>query len=225
MALGAIVWSIRFGETLPPDRRRPIAFGPTFAAFRSVASSRVTLGHTIAVSFTFGAFYSFLGSSQPILDEIYDRGDQFALWFGAAAIAMGTVLSTGSRLIDRFGAVHVGVGSLLVTVAFSVCQLVLCLLTDGTPSVWPWFALLVAMICATSLVGPTLMSLAMEPMGHIAGTASAVIGMVSTAAGAALAALIDSRIDDTVTPMATGFTLYCSIALLFAMWARHAHDA
>jgi DHA1 family bicyclomycin/chloramphenicol resistance-like MFS transporter len=219
MAIGAIVWSFRFGETLPVERRRPLAFGPTFTAFRAVCSSPMTLGNTLALSFTFGAFYSFLGSSQPILDEIYGRGDQFAAFFAAAATAMGLVLFAGSRLMDRAGATRVGVGSLIATVTLSVGQLAVCLVTDGRPSVWVWFALIVAMICSTSLVGPTLTSLAMEPMGHMAGTASAVVGMMSTAAGAGLSALIDSQIDSTVTPMAVGFVVYGTIALGFALWA------
>jgi DHA1 family bicyclomycin/chloramphenicol resistance-like MFS transporter len=222
MAIGAIVWSVRFGESLPEERRRRLAFGPTLAAFRAVCGSRVTLGCTIALSFTFGAFYSFLGSSQPILDEIYGRGNQFAAFFAVAATTMGVVLFTGSRMMDRAGAARMGVGSLVVTVALSVAQLVVCLSTGGRPSVWVWFALVVAMICGTSLVGPTLISLAMEPMGHIAGTASAVVGMMSTAAGAGLSALIDSRIGSTVTPMALGFSVYCSIALGFALWAVRA---
>jgi DHA1 family bicyclomycin/chloramphenicol resistance-like MFS transporter len=219
MAIGAIVWSFRFGETLPVERRRPLAFGPTFTAFRAVCSSPMTLGNTLALSFTFGAFYSFLGSSQPILDEIYGRGHQFAAFFAVAATAMGLVLFAGSRLMDRAGATRVGVGSLIATVTLSVGQLAVCLVTDGRPSVWVWFALIVAMICSTSLVGPTLTSLAMEPMGHMAGTASAVVGMMSTAAGAGLSALIDSQIDSTVTPMAVGFVVYGTIALGFALWA------
>jgi DHA1 family bicyclomycin/chloramphenicol resistance-like MFS transporter len=219
MAIGAIVWSFRFGETLPVERRRPLAFGPTFTAFRAVCSSPMTLGNTLALSFTFGAFYSFLGSSQPILDEIYGRGHQFAAFFAVAATAMGLVLFAGSRLMDRAGATRVGVGSLIATVTLSLGQLAVCLVTDGRPSVWVWFALIVAMICSTSLVGPTLTSLAMEPMGHMAGTASAVVGMMSTAAGAGLSALIDSQIDSTVTPMAVGFVVYGTIALGFALWA------
>ena len=225
MAIGAVAWSLRFGETLPVERRRPLAFGPTFAAFGAVSRTRVTLGHTLALCFTFGAFYSFLGSSQPILDEIYGRGNQFAAFFAAAATMVGIVLYTGSRVMDRVGAIRVGVGSLVATVMLSIGQLVVCLATGGRPSVWVWFVLIVAMICGTSLVGPTLISLAMEPMGHMAGTASAVVGMMSTAAGAGLSALIDSQIDSTVTPMALGFSVYCSIALGFALWAASARTS
>ena len=222
MAIGAIVWSYRFGETLPVDRRRPLAFGPTFKAFGAVCRSPMTLGNTLALCFTFGAFYSFLGSSQPILDEIYGRGDQFAAFFAVAATAMGIVLFTGSRMMDHHGATRLGIGSLVATVVLSTGQLVVCLATDGRPSVWVWFVSIVAMICSTSLVGPTLTALAMEPMGHMAGTASAVVGMMSIAAGAGLSAVIDSQIDSTVTPMAVGFVVYCTIALGFALWAyRH----
>ena len=219
MGIGAIVWSFRFGETLPVDRRRPLAFGPTFKAFGAVCRSPMTLGNTLALCFTFGAFYSFLGSSQPILDEIYGRGDQFAAFFAVAATTMGIVLFTGSRMMDRHGATRLGIGSLVATVVLSAGQLVVCLASDGRPSVWVWFVFITAMICSTSLVGPTLTSLAMEPMGHMAGTASAVVGMMSTAAGAGLSAVIDSQIDSTVTPMAAGFVVYCTIALGFALWA------
>ena len=130
----------------------------------------MTLGNTLALCFTFGAFYSFLGSSQPILDEIYGRGDQFAAFFAVTAAAMGMVLFTGPRMMDHHGATRLGIGSLVATVVLSAGQLVICLATDGRPSVWVWFVFIVAMICSTSLVGPTCTSLAMEPMGHMAGT-------------------------------------------------------
>ena len=77
----------------------------------------------------------------------------------------------------------------------------------------------------TTMLTPTCYALGLEPMGALAGTASAVMGFVSTAGGSALAAVVDAAIDDTVTPMAMGYVVYGSIALASLLWAGAAASA
>ena len=57
-------------------------------------------------------------------------------------------------------------------------------------------------------------------MGDLAGTASAVIGTISTGGGAVLALLIDRMIAGSVTPLVTAYAGYGAIGLGFALWAR-----
>jgi MFS transporter, DHA1 family, multidrug resistance protein len=70
-----------------------------------------------------------------------------------------------------------------------------------------------------SVVTPTALSLALEPMERMAGTAMAVIGMVSLGGGAVLAAVFDRLIDDTVTPMAVAFSVYGTMSAAWMRWA------
>jgi DHA1 family bicyclomycin/chloramphenicol resistance-like MFS transporter len=56
-------------------------------------------------------------------------------------------------------------------------------------------------------------SLAMEPQGHIAGTASSLYGSITTLLGIGIGAVIGQDYNGTLLPFATGFFL-CGLAAL-----------
>ena len=60
----------------------------------------------------------------------------------------------------------------------------------------------------------------MVPMGHIAGTASSVIGAVQLAGGAALGSLIDRLYNGTLLPLTLAYVLCGTTALLLVRWAE-----
>jgi DHA1 family bicyclomycin/chloramphenicol resistance-like MFS transporter len=60
----------------------------------------------------------------------------------------------------------------------------------------------------------------MDPMAAVAGTASAVIGTLSTAGGAAIGWLIDRSFNGTVIPISIGFLACGLIALGLVNWAE-----
>ena len=94
------------------------------------------------------------------------------------------------------------------------------LLTDGRPPFAAWFVWLALSNSLPTLMSPMCNSLALEPMGRLAGTASAILGFVTLADGALLAQVFDSMIDRSVTPMAVGYVVYGSLALAALLWAR-----
>ena len=215
-----LVWTWKFGETLDPAKRRPLDPGEILRGFRIVFGNRATLGYTMALTFGFGAFIVFLGSSQPIIETIYARGDQFAFWFGIAGILMAAAFFSVNRFIDRHGAHRVAVTATAAAIACSAVLLVASLAQGGTPQFGVWFALIAISSSLITLLTPTGYSLGLEPMGELAGTASGVMGFISTAGASALAALVDSSIVGTVTPMALGYVIYGTIALAFLIWAN-----
>lgn len=215
----ACVWTLRFGETLDPEQRRTLQFAPLAVALRLVATTRVTIGHIGAQTFASAAFFIWLGSAQPIIDEIYDRGSQFAFWFAASGIVIALALLANGRMIDRFGARRVAVGVSVAFVVAGVCGVAVTLATNGVPSIWTFFVWAAITNALGTLITPLCTSLALEPMGALAGTASAVLGAVSLGGGAVLAAIVDARIDDTVTPMVVGSLLFGAIGLVLLLWA------
>ena len=60
----------------------------------------------------------------------------------------------------------------------------------------------------------------MEPLGHIAGTASALQGLITTSGGALIGLAIGQVFDGTTVPLVTGFALCGALALLAALWAN-----
>lgn len=224
MAILVMGWTMWFGETLPPDRRRPLEMRPLAEATSAVFSTRVTIGHILAQTFAGAAFFSFLGSSQPIIDRIYGREDQFVFFFGGGGVLMVIALLINNRLIVAHGARKMTwIGSAILVIAATI-GLILTLLADGTPSVWVWFGwIAVANTMATTL-SPMCSALALQPMGEQAGTAASVLGVITLAGGAGLGAIIDASIVDTVTPIAVGY-LVCGVLTVLALrWAGDPTD-
>ena len=67
------------------------------------------------------------------------------------------------------------------------------------------------------LIGSNFNALAMEPLGHVAGTASSVLGFTQTFGGGIIGTVIGQAFDGTVTPLAAGFC--CVSIVAFAMVA------
>ena len=102
----------------------------------------------------------------------------------------------------------------------AVGLLALALVTDGTPGLWPFLATMGLLLSMHALLIPNTNSRAMDPMGEVAGTASALIGAISTAGGALLGAVIDGFYDGTIRPLAVGFVVSSIGALLMVRWAN-----
>ena len=69
-------------------------------------------------------------------------------------------------------------------------------------------------------IGSNFNSLAMEPLGHVAGTASSVLGFMGTAGGTVIGAIIGQSFNGTALPLVTGFFTLSIIGLIFVLIAE-----
>lgn len=221
LAAVSLVWTIRFGETMAPEHQRPIRFAPFADAFRSVASTKVTRWSIIGSTLFNAAFLVWLGSAQPILDEVYGRDSQFTIFFGLSGVGMALALISNNWLIDRFGARSMIRSASMAHVAATLLAVVVVLAADGVPSVYLWFAWAVAANAMTMVIAPMASALAMEPMASKAGTASSIMGVAQLGIGALIAAIVDNLIDTTVTPMVIGALVFGSLGLVALLWATN----
>jgi len=220
LALIAVGWVRHFGETLPAENRRPLDFRSTARGYRTVFSNRSTAGYILAMVFSDGAFYVFLGSSQPIVDVIYGHKNWFALTFAAISAVNGTFIWLSSRLVARVGAAKLVRRAYLGLTATFAVLLVTTLATNGVPPFFVWVALITATSTFSTMVTTSGVSLALQPMSRLAGTAAAARGLATQGGGALLAALVDRQITNTVTPMAVGGVIFGVIGLGFLWWAE-----
>jgi DHA1 family bicyclomycin/chloramphenicol resistance-like MFS transporter len=70
------------------------------------------------------------------------------------------------------------------------------------------------------MIGANAGALAMEPLGHVAGTASSVQGVIGTIGGALLGFAVGQQFDGTTLPFLIGFTSCGAAALAMAFWAN-----
>ena len=214
------LWARVLPETLDPANRLPIDRRAITAAIKEVLTNRIPLGYTLAMTMTFGVFSSYLASSERIFGEIYDRPDQFPIIFGGVAAVMGVAILTNARLVERVGTnrmVHV---ILIAYVAAAVAFWIVVSAADGNPGFWTFVGGLLVMLSLHALLIPNFNTIAMLPLGHIAGTASAVIGTTSLAGGALIGSTIDRQFTDSVTPIVASFAILGALAFGFILWAE-----
>ena len=143
--------------------------------------------------------------------SIYQLGHYFPLAF--AGVAVGTAIAgfVNSRLVGRLGMRVISHGALIGFVVIAATMLVAAKL-QMLPL--PLFmALSALMMFAFGLMIANFTALAMEPQGHIAGTAVSLYGSITTLLGIGIGATIGQDYDGTLVPFATGFLL-CTLAAL-----------
>ena len=208
----ALIWSaLRMPETLPVEKRRSLAVGEVFDAFRQTLTNRQTLGYALVAGGILGSLFAFVFTSQQVFTEIYKLGYYFPLAF--AGVAVGTAIAgfVNSRLVGRLGMRVISHAALLGFVVIAATMLVAAKI-QMLPL--PLFMVLsISMMFAFGLMIANFTALAMEPQGHIAGTAASLYGSITTLLGIGIGATIGQDYDGTLVPFATGFLL-CTLAAL-----------
>jgi DHA1 family bicyclomycin/chloramphenicol resistance-like MFS transporter len=196
------LWSLRLPETLKPEHRLGARPSAIFGAIRLVMTSRQTIGYTVGLTLLSGVFFSYLASSERIWAEVFDRGAQFPLIFGAIGVVLGIALATNGLIVGRFGMRSVARGAMAGYTIGAAALLVVVLVADRRPGFWVFVVLLSVSLGCQSFLIPNFNTLALSPVGAVAGTASAFVGTVTTLGGALLGTYIDRAFDGTVRPIA-----------------------
>jgi DHA1 family bicyclomycin/chloramphenicol resistance-like MFS transporter len=219
-AASLAAWTVRLPETLKPENRLPLRFDSVVAAGKTVVTNRQTIGYTLAMTFLFGVFMSYLASSELIISDVFGRADHFPYVFGGLAAVMGASMLVNAAVVSRVGLIRLVHIVLVGYVVGSAAMVALAIATNGTPGFWVFIFGLAATLSMHGLLIPNFNTLAMNPMGELAGTAAAVIGTISTALGAGLGAILDSTFDGTVLPFTLGFFGCGVVAAGFAVWVQ-----
>jgi DHA1 family bicyclomycin/chloramphenicol resistance-like MFS transporter len=208
----ALIWSaLRMPETLPLSERKSLAIRDVLGAYRQTVTNRQTLGYALAAGGVQGSLFAFVFSSQQIFTEIYHLGRLFPLAFAAIAIGVAVAGFLNARFVGRLGMRVISHGALVGYVAVGGIMLATAKL-QMLPL--PLFMALAAlMMFAFGLMFANFTALAMEPQGHIAGTASSLYGSITTLLGIGVGTVIGQDYDGTLLPFATGFFL-CTLAAL-----------
>jgi MFS transporter, DHA1 family, multidrug resistance protein len=210
-ALVAIWAYFRLGESLPEERRRPLHPSVIAEGFGLVFSNRSALFYGMSSIFVMGGLFGFIGTAQQIYVDIYGLGAWFPIAFAAVAGFMAMSSFLNSRIVGRFGIRRVTHTALLWFASMSGIWLVLAL-NDVLP--FPLFMIVFALtMFSFGMVGSNTQTLAMEPLGAVAGTASSVFGFMQTVGGALIGAFIGSQYDGTVVPTAAGYFIPALIGI------------
>ena len=137
--------------------------------------------------------------------------------FAALAGVFGISSFLNSRLVVRFGAAELVKAAILLIIFASITYALLFRNYSAVPPLTAYIVYVAAIMCAFAFLFGNTTSLAMEPMGHIAGAASSVINSLSTAIAIVMATLVGSQLNATPHPVVYGFGLLAVAALAICL--------
>lgn len=219
LSVVVLIWVLlRLPETLSEENRIGISPRDLAAMFRTVASHRCAMGHTLAAGLMMGALTGFIVSIQQIMFDVFDAQRIFPLVFASFGLWMGAASFFNSRLVGRFGARQMSQGALIVQIALSGLHAIL---------VWTGRETLVSFILLQGMcmgcmpfTMSNLGSIAMEPFARGAGLASSVQSFLNSMIASAIGAYIGARFNGTTIPLALGFMIAAIGALGVVIWAE-----
>lgn len=219
MAVLAIVFgtwaAIRLPETLAPENRRELTFSSITKGFAFVLTNRIALCYTLATTSIFGSLFGFISSAQQIYTDTFDLADWFPILFAIGAGLMAISSFTNSRLVGRIGMRRLSHTALVGFTAVSLLWLVLA--AFGYMPFALFFVLFSVAMFQFGWVGANFNSIAMEPLGHVAGTAAATQGFLTTLGGGLIGAFVGQMFDGSTVPLAAGYFITGSIAIVLVL--------
>jgi DHA1 family bicyclomycin/chloramphenicol resistance-like MFS transporter len=209
-------WTLlRVPETLAGERRVAISLANLRASYRQTLTNRYSAGYAVAASLTFGGIIAFVSSAQQIFVDEFGAGDQFTLLFALCAGAMGCASFANSRLVERLGTRLISQSAVLALIALSVLHLLV--ITAGWETLESYIVFQALSMTCIGLCGSNFGAMAMEPVGHIAGTASSVQGFITSIGAVLVGSAIGQSYAGTTLPLALGY-LAIGVAVLALVW-------
>ena len=162
--------------------------------------------YTFSATLVFGAFVVYLATAQQVLEEGYELGALFPWAFGGLAFAFALASFANSRLVMRFGMRRLSLAALVLMISVSAVAAMLSWVGDnGVPPLWLFMVLMSLIFFAVAVLFANLISLALEPLGHLAGTAASVVNTVSMLGAVPIGYVISQGYDGSLVPLFTGF--------------------
>jgi DHA1 family bicyclomycin/chloramphenicol resistance-like MFS transporter len=220
------IWlMVRQPETLLPENRRPLSFANLWSAASEVARHATVRLATLVQTLSLGMLFSVLSSTQQVFDITYGQGDHFHLWFGGIAVLASSASLVNARFVKRLGMRPIIKAMFLAQSAISLGMLAVVALHLPNQIELLFYAFwTVTVFFQAGLTLGNLNALALEPMGHIAGTAASLVTALATIGAAVIAVPIGLSFNGTPLPLALGVFVCAVLAFWLTSMIRRDSD-
>jgi len=204
-------------ETLPPERRSTQGLRRTLRTMGSLLRDCTFIGHGLASGLTFGALFAYISGSSFVLQGIYGMSPQlYSLAFAMNGLGLIAASQVNAHLVGRVGPTRLLRRALACVLTSAVTLLVV--VSVGGLSVWALLVPMFVIVSSLAFVLPNATALALADHPEVAGTASALLGVVQFMVGAVAAPLVGVGGPDTAVPMG-------AVMVVLALGAVAAHRA
>jgi DHA1 family bicyclomycin/chloramphenicol resistance-like MFS transporter len=210
---------LRLEETLPEEYRIPFSTRGFIDGFKEVISNYTTMCYTLCMGLFFGSFLGYLNSSQQIFQDLFQTGKLFTVYFGVLALVFGVASLVNSRFVQKWGMDYLCTRAVWGIILSSALFLVVLVFISA--NLWLFMIYASVLFFCFGLVFGNVNAMAMEPMGHVAGIASAIIGASSSIISMLIGTAIGQMYDGTLVPVTSGFFILGIVALIVLQLARN----
>jgi len=216
VAISTIWMALRIDESMPAHKRIPFRVSTISVAVKEVLKYPVIVTSITGLIFAYCILFVAIFLVQPVFDQVYDRSASFPYWFALIAILSASSSFLNSQLVGRLGMSALINAAFRVQAALSIAMLLLWYIgvlqdTIGFAFFVTWIFSLFFMAGMT--IG-NLTALAMEPVGHIAGTAASVISALATIGSVIFAAILGQFFDGTLFVMIFGVAVFAVLGAI-----------
>jgi DHA1 family bicyclomycin/chloramphenicol resistance-like MFS transporter len=173
----------------------------------------------------FGAFLAYLSGSQTIFQSIYDTGEWFPILFAVLAFSIGAASLFNGIMVVRLGMIKLISLAMVLMVVFSIVLVLEAHYFDGKPPLLVFMSTMFVGFFFIGVLFGNLNSLAMQPVGHIAGVGAAFIGSFTSLLAVPIAMFINLFLHDGITPIAYGFLCFGAVTFVSVKYAITAAKA
>lgn len=205
-----VVVSFKLEETLPAEKRVPSNIKQVVMNFGSLLKDREFAGYAFTQGFTTAGIFAYVSGISFVYQNIYGVSPQvFSLLFGINGVG----LIIGTQIVGRLSKFSERTflkSGLALSMSASILLVIAILVHAPLVAVAIPIFLFVTSI---SIIGTSSFSLAMETKGHMAGSASALLGLLPFLLGSLTAPLVGIGGEHTAVPM--GVIIFASSLLAF----------
>jgi DHA1 family bicyclomycin/chloramphenicol resistance-like MFS transporter len=220
--LGLFTWRA-LAETLPPSARQHGGMANMLRVLGMLLRDGRFMGLTLCFGLFFGAIFAYIAGSPFILEDIFGLSPQlFGVLFAVNAVGLVATSQIGARVVGRVGPQRLLTIGIAVGTASGLGFLLAVLAHGGLATVLPCFFFLLS---SFALVGPNVTALALAPHPHVAGSASALIGLMQFGIGAAVAPLVGVAGTHSALPTATVIATMVAAAIAVLSVSRRRNPA
>lgn len=206
-------------ESLPTERRRSHGVVGSLRTYGMLLRDRVFLGYALTGAIGFGSMFAYISGSPFVFQEVYDVSPQvYGLLFGLNGVFLVISSQANGFLVRRHDPRRILAIGQLIGVVGTVALLGVALFVPiGTAGVVAIMAGLLLAVGSRGMVMPNATALSLAGHPDAAGSASALMGTLQFAIGAALGPLVTIGTVHSAVPMA----VVMLVALLVSIAATY----
>ncbi|GGH53696.1 Bcr/CflA family drug resistance efflux transporter [Paenibacillus silvae] len=215
MALLAVIFGL--GETLPVHRRSSGGLKQTLLTFGKLIRDRRFMGYALTQGFAAAGMFAYISGSPFVLQKIYGVSPQmFSVCFAVNGLGIILASQIAGRLAGKVSETRLLIAG-LITAAIGGTSLLFSILAGGglITVLIPLFLV----VSSVGLINTASFALAMGNQAKSAGSASALIGVMTFLFGGIVAPLVGLGGEHTAVPM--GIVIACAdlgaLGLYFVM--------